>query len=116
MTYPAGNLLARVRIERRAETADAYGNVEGVWQDQGSLPCGLKPGRSLEAVEAGRLEPQAKCVITMHNSPRARAILTSDRFVVTGGPWRDRILNIRAVLPMTDAATIEFQCEEGVAT
>lgn len=109
-------MMARVRIERRAAADDGYGNTEGAWATLLERPCSIRPDFGTEDVAAGRLAATGRAIITMHRSTAISGITEADRAVITGGPWRDTIWQIRSILPRPDSATIEFKCESGVAT
>ena len=46
----------------------------------------------------------------------ARSLRAEDRIIFLAGPYAGMAMQIRAVTPRPDAASIEFVCEGGVAT
>jgi len=117
MSIPAGGLSFRARFERRAAPVDdGYGNVEGGWVVVATLAAHFRAAHGRERLEAGRLESTLEGVLTVHAGPTARTIGAGDRVVIVAGPYADLPMQIRAVTPRPDAASIEFVCEAGVAT
>mgnify|MGYP000851868754 FL=1 len=117
MSIPAGGLVWRARYERRAAPVDdGYGNVEGGWEEVATLATGFRAAHGRERLEAGRLESTIEGVAPVHAGPTARSLRAEDRIIFLAGPYAGMAMQIRAVTPRPDAASIEFVCEGGVAT
>lgn len=116
MSAPAGNMVNRVRFERRDQVTDDYGNTLDAWETLLTVWAGFKavPGR--ESLEAGRLESTLTGMLTVRRSTDALGITAADRGVFTVGPYAGMTFNIRSIVPSADMSLIEMTIEQGVAT
>lgn len=115
MALAAGSFSARVRIERRPETADdGAGNTLDDWVEVATRWAGWWPEFGREAVAAGRLESTRAGTVTLRRDATTETITAADRLVFVTGPEIGSIADVRSVIPLADA--IEATVEIGVAT
>jgi head-tail adaptor len=115
MTYPAGSLTGRVRFERREAALDGYGNTEGDWVEVASMACGYRPTSAREGVEQGALAATTLGVLTVHQSPSAKAVRANDRALIVAGPYAGTEAQVRSIVVRPDNASVEMIIETGVA-
>lgn len=70
----SGSLRKRIAFDRRAQADDAYGNVEGAWEQQCILWARVTPLKGTETVVAERLQGSQPVVIRVRFSRQAAAI------------------------------------------
>jgi SPP1 family predicted phage head-tail adaptor len=115
----AGALRERVSFDRREDLSgdsppgDAYGNVEGNWQEQFTVAARIIPRLGGEEVMAARLAGRQPYTIRVRSSSDTRRISTD---------WRARnardgiVYNIRAVSNVDERNVfLDLLCEAGVA-
>lgn len=114
----AGQRNHRVRFERRVPGGDdGYGNpLPESWTAQATVWAGFRPKFGREQLEAGRLESSMQGTLTVLSSAATRVIAADSRVVFVSGPYKDNACQIRSIIPIPDAAEIEFLLEEGGAT
>lgn len=85
-------LRQRVRLERRVEQADGYGNAVAGWQPQFERRCDIRPMRGGEDVLGARLAGTTPALIVMRCDAQTRTIGTDWRAVDvrTGRVWAIR--------------------------
>lgn len=109
----AGRLNESFRFEKRAApVADGFGNFEGAWIAQFTVPARRQVLRGGETVMAARLSGTAPAVLTLRASNQARAIATDWRAVDarSGDVW-----NIRSITPTENRMYLDLLVEKGVA-
>lgn len=107
----AGSLDRRVTFQRRQTGDDGYGNaVLGPWADLLTVWGRLVEKAGREAVAAGRLENAALGELHVRDSAAARAVLPSDRAMISGVAYQ-----IRDIRPPQRWGMIEMVVERGVA-
>lgn len=112
----AGRYAHYIRFERQAiGTDDGYGNVLEAWAEQYACAASFRPQFGRERLEAGRLESTSLAVMFVRRCAAALAITAADRVVVTAGPLKDKVYQIRSAVPTADGFDVEFTLEEGVA-
>lgn len=114
----AGQLNRRVTIERRAISADAYGNTQGAWAAlYSSLPAEIRPVKtnaaSAETVDAGSVVAVGLVEVKLRYSSRTRQILPSDRVIDARA---GKVYDIRAIeQPDMRNKYLRLLCQAGVA-
>jgi head-tail adaptor len=101
----------QVRVERRLETDDGYGNVRGAWTALVTRRAAYKPATGRELLAAGTLESTTSGVLTLRADPETIAITAADRVVFLVAPYAPSIAQIRVVTPRPDNAEIEFMLD-----
>ena len=93
---PAGNKRHRISIQRRTDTADAYGEAVAVWSDLVTR-YSARVRDDTQREFTGNLQVQADKTIHIEIRDPRQALTTKDRVVwhAAGG---DRTLDIKAVL------------------
>lgn len=78
----AGDLRQRIGFQRRADTDDGFGNVQGEWTDLGLDRWGsLTPTRGGETVQAGRLAGMGTWDLWVRNDSGTRSLTVGDRAI-----------------------------------
>ena len=108
----------RVRLERRVPGGDdGYGNeLPATWTALGIVSAAFRPKFGREQLEAGRLESTMQGTLTVLRSSVTAAVKSDSRAVFVSGPYKDKICQIRSIVPTPDNREIEMVIEEGVAT
>lgn len=104
----AGELRERVTLQRKTETADAFGQKTGTWGaiSGGSVWAKIEELAGREAIFAG----QMKSVLSHRVTIRYFAGLTSSDRI----SWGSRTLNIKYVSTSSGNAFMELGCAEDV--
>lgn len=108
----------RVRFEVRIPGGDdGYGNeLPATWTALGIVSAAFRPKFGREQLEAGRLESTMQGTLTVLRSSVTAALKADSRAVFVSGPYKDKVCQIRSIIPMPDNREIEIILEEGVAT
>lgn len=107
-----GQLRHRITLAERVMIEDEYGNVEGSWQDRGTVAAAFRFLRGGEEVMAGRLAGKQPAIITVRSSTLTRSMTTAWRITYDGDAY-----NARAITdPTGRRAWLEILAEKGVAT
>ncbi|HTN41042.1 MAG TPA: head-tail adaptor protein, partial [Asticcacaulis sp.] len=112
----AGELRHAIKIQRREETDDGYGNTTGAWVDFITRrACSLLPTRGGEQVIAARAQGTALYDCWVRFDSQTSSITPDDRAVDTRDA--NRVFNIKFAQDMDGRrAFILLQLEQGVAT
>lgn len=108
----------RVRFERRVPGGDdGYGNeLPATWTPLGVVSAAFRPKFGREQLEAGRLESTMPGTLTVLRSSVTAAVKADSRVVFQSGPYKDKVCQIRSIVPTPDNRELEFMLEEGGAT
>lgn len=108
----------RVRFELRIPGGDdGYGNeLPATWTALGIISAAFRPKFGREQLEAGRLESTMQGVLTVRRTPDTAAIAADSRVIFLSGPYKDKVCQIRSIIPTPDNREIEVMLEEGTAT
>lgn len=108
----------RVRFERRVPGGDdGYGNeLPATWTALGIVSASFRPKFGREQLEAGRLESTMQGTLTVLRSSVTAAVKADSRVVFTTGPYKDKVCQIRSIIPTPDNREFEVMIEEGSAT
>jgi SPP1 family predicted phage head-tail adaptor len=113
----AGQRGHRVRFERRsAGIKSPSGNVIEDWLVQVTCWAAFRPVFGREQLALGQLQSTMTGTLTVLAFAATRSLTPADRVVFVGGPYKDRICQIRSIVPTPDAREIEFLLEHGEAT
>ncbi|RYE28116.1 MAG: head-tail adaptor protein [Hyphomicrobiales bacterium] len=114
----AGQRNFRVRFERRVPGGDdGYGNeLPATWTALGTVWGAFRPKFGREQLEAGRLESTMQGTLTVLRSSVTAALKSDSRAVFISGPYKDKVCQIRSIIPTPDNREIEIMLEEGSAT
>lgn len=110
----ANALRDRVRLEKREEVDDGYGNTVGMWVAQFERDACILPSKGGETVIASRLQSVQPALIIVRYDAETATITAAWRLIET----RSGIAyNIRTVADMERRGRfITMLCESGVAT
>lgn len=108
----------RVRFEVRIRGGDdGYGNeLPATWTVLGVVSAAFRPKFGREQLEAGRLESTMQGTLTVLRSSVTAAVKADSRVVFVSGPFKDKVCQIRSIIPTPDNRELEVMVEEGVAT
>lgn len=112
---PAGAYEHRVRLERRVEQPDSYGNARLSWatpQLIARLWAAVRPSYGREQLAAGRVLDGMAGVVTLRAWSVTRSITSADRIVFESGPYAGKAFAIIGVLATPDNTEIELTVEQ----
>lgn len=105
------DLRDRIRVERHAGAADAYGNVAGAWATVFEVWADMRETGGRERLRSDRLVAEATATIRVRATTSTRRIVETDRIVARGSVWE-----IRAIMPVeNDRRWLEMLVERGQA-
>jgi SPP1 family predicted phage head-tail adaptor len=113
MAAVAGRLDRRLRLDKRQDISDEYGNTVADWHEQFSCAAGVKFLRGGESVIAARLTAKGPAIVTLRNSAQARGVTAGWRAVDarSGVEYAVR----EAPRESDNRGYLEFMVEAGVA-
>nr|WP_313011930.1 phage head closure protein [Brucella intermedia] len=110
----ANALRDRVRLEKREEIDDGYGNTYGQWVPQFERDACILPSKGGETVIASRLQSVQPALIIVRFDTETATITPTWRLIETRS---GTVYNIRTAADMERRRRfITLLCESGVAT
>ncbi|KAB2771014.1 phage head closure protein [Brucella anthropi] len=110
----ANALRDRVRLEKREEVDDGYGNTYGQWVAQFERDACILPSKGGETVIASRLQEVQPALILVRYDAETATITAAWRLIETRS---GTVYNIRTSADMERRGRfITMLCESGVAT
>jgi SPP1 family predicted phage head-tail adaptor len=111
----ARGLHDRVAFQRRGTVDDGYGNVQtDTWTTVATIWAAFRPQFGKELLEAQRLQSTTTGTLRVRRSAFSTTITADDRAMFIIGAYKNKIMNIRSIVPSMDNTMIEFVVEEGV--
>ena len=110
-----GAFSHRVRLERRIEQPDDYGNLRLSWATPQLIArrwAAIRPSYGREQLAAGRVLDGMAGIVTLRACSVTRSITVADRIVFDTGPYAGKAFNIVGVLTTPDNTEIELTVEQ----